>query len=405
MDTYRALMADGQFRSLWLSTALTTAATTMSSLALAALVHRETGSALLTALAMFGPSLVQVLGASTLMSAADGSPPRRVLILVGLVTTATAGLQAALPLGPGGRLLLVFGAAYALSIGSGVRWGLLTEIVPPGGFTLARSAMNLAVGAFQIIGYATSGLLLTTLSTQQIFVLATVVSAVAVPVLRLGVAEHRPRRATRVGPAETWRGNRRLLAQRVTRPLLLALIVPNGLVVGCEALFVPYAGGSGGILLAAAAAGMMAGDLTVGRLLDARGRRRAGTFLRLLLAAPFLAFALHPSVPVAAGLAAVAAIGYGAGLAQQEQLVALVPVPLQGQTLGVESSARMTMQGVCAALAGALADRTGPALAVTILAGASLAVSVALTPALTRAAEVCTSPAPRSGAGPGQGRR
>jgi hypothetical protein len=34
--------------------------------------------------------------------------------------------------------------------------------------------------------------------------------------------------------------NRRLLGSPVTRPLYIALWVPNGLVVGCESLFVPY---------------------------------------------------------------------------------------------------------------------------------------------------------------------
>ena len=60
--TYRALFAQPEFRALWTSTALSTVAATMSSLALATLVHRETGSALLTAVAMFGPSVAQVLG-------------------------------------------------------------------------------------------------------------------------------------------------------------------------------------------------------------------------------------------------------------------------------------------------------------------------------------------------------
>src|SRR5882757_271217 len=49
---------------------------TLSGLALGTLVYRATGSALLSALAMFGPSLAQVLGAALLLSAADRLPPR-----------------------------------------------------------------------------------------------------------------------------------------------------------------------------------------------------------------------------------------------------------------------------------------------------------------------------------------
>ncbi|MEU4291426.1 hypothetical protein AB0E63_24625 [Kribbella sp. NPDC026596] len=50
----------------------------------------------------------------------------------------------------------------------------------------------------------------------------------------------------------------------------------DGLMVGCEALFVPYAGPRAGWLLAAGAAGMMTGDLVVGRFLTRTGRRIAG---------------------------------------------------------------------------------------------------------------------------------
>jgi predicted MFS family arabinose efflux permease len=244
--------------------------------------------------------------------------------------------------------------------------------------------MNVAVGIFQVVGFAAGGLLLAVLDVRQVFVLAAVLAAAAVPVLRSGVTERPPRRTARAGVRETLRANRVLLAQRDTRTLLLALAVPNGLVVGCEALFVPYAGGAAGWLLAGAAAGMLAGDVLGGRVLGPAGRRRASTPLRLLLAAPYLLFALEPSAPVAVALAAVASVGYAASLVQQEWLVALTPPQLRGQALGVESSVRMTLQGVCAAVAGALADLLTPAVAVTVLAVASLAVSAALTRPLAR---------------------
>jgi predicted MFS family arabinose efflux permease len=389
--TYRALFAQSEFRALWTSTALATVAATMSSLALATVVHRETGSALLTAVAMFGPSMAQVLGATTLMSASDASPPRRTLTVVGALTTASLALQSIPGLHAATRLLVVLGAAYVISVGSGVRWGLLSEVVPPESFPLARSTMNVAVGAFQVVGFATGGLLLGSLTAPQIFVLATLVSAVAVPVLRFGIAERSPRRTARAGVRETWRGNRELLAHRHTRTLLLALCLPNGLVVGCEALFVPYAGERAGWLLAAGAVGMLTGDLVVGRFLSAETRRRTNTGLRLLLAAPFLAFAFDPGIPVAALLVACATAGYGASLAQQEWLVALTPPALHGQVLGAESSLRMTFQGLCAVLAGGLADLIPTGVAMSTLAAASLLVSLALTQVLRRAASAAMS--------------
>lgn len=386
MLTYRALFASPEFRALWTAGALTTAASTTSSLALATLVYRSTGSALLTAVAMFGPSVAQALGATTLMSAADAGPPRRTLLLVAAVSTAALALQALPGLGTPVRLLLVVGVAYVASVGAGARWGLLAQVVPPGSFPLARSAVNLAVGAFQVVGFAAGGVLLTALSTTQVFVLAALVSAAALPVLRLGLTARPPRRAARAGLRETVRGNRLLLSRRDTRVLLVALCVPNGLVVGCEALFVPYAGERAGWLFVAGAVGMLAGDVVVGRLLTAAGRRRSNAALRVLLAAPFVPFALGPPLPVALVLVAVATVGYGASLAQQEWLVALTPPEWRGQVLGVESAARMTGQGVFAVLAGGLGDALSPGTAVTVLAAMSLVVSLALGPGLRRAA-------------------
>lgn len=63
--TYRALFADRSFRALWTATALTVAAGTAVSLALATVVYDRTGSALLSALALFGPSMMQVVGAAS----------------------------------------------------------------------------------------------------------------------------------------------------------------------------------------------------------------------------------------------------------------------------------------------------------------------------------------------------
>ena len=385
MQTYRALFASPAFRALWTGTALTVAAGTAVSLALASTVYASTGSALLSAVALFGPSVVQVVGAATLMSVADTSPPRRTLTTVTGIVAAVAAGQALLPLSPLGRVALALAAAYVVSIGAGARWGLLTQVLPEASFRLARSAMNVAVGAFQVVGFAVGGLLLQVLSIRGVFALAAVLSAVAVVVLRVGLDEQPARRTARPGLRETWHGNRRLLGERHTRPLLVALCVPNGLVVGCEALFVPYAEGGAGVLFVAGALGMLTGDVLVGRVLTVEQRRRFGTPLRVLLAAAFVPFVLPLPLAVAALLAALGSAGYGASLLQQEQLVALAPEDVRGQALGVEGSARMTAQGLCAVLAGALADVVGAGVAITVLATASLAVTAALVPALARA--------------------
>jgi len=383
--TYRQIFANAEFRGLWVGSALGNASSTMTSLTLALIVNAATGSALLAALVMFGPSLAQVLGVSTLMSAADTARPRRLLIVLACLSTAAVGAQAAFELPAGARLILALLVAYGLSIGSGVRWGLLNDVVAPDQFVLGRSAMNLSVGAMQIAGFGIAGLLLQAMSTAGVLWLATALSALTIPVLRFGLRNRAPRRGARTSLAETWRGNRRLLGQTRTRPLLLALTIPNGLVVGCEALFVPYAGANAGWLLAAGAAGMMSGDLVIGRFLTRDQRRAAARWLRIVLAVPFLAFAVDLPLPVLAVAIALGSCGYAASLAQQEVLVDLTPPDLRGQVLGIESALRMTTFGVCAILAGTLADLTAPAPAIAVFAALSLLASLLLSRPLARA--------------------
>ena len=160
--------------------------------------------------------------------------------------------------------------------------------------------------------------------------------------------------------------------------------MPNGLVAGCEALFVPYAGESAAFLFVAGALGMLVGDVLMGRILSPAQQRRAVGSLRFLLAIPFLIFLWQPATPLAAMVVGVASVGYAASLGQQELLVRLVPKDVSGQILGAESAARVTCQGLAAVLAGTLAEALPVGLAITLLALGSLIISLGLTPALRR---------------------
>jgi predicted MFS family arabinose efflux permease len=403
---YLDLFRHRDFRALWVGSALGIAATTMSSLTLGSLVYAQTNSALLTVAAMFGPSLVQVVGATTMMSAADTTPPRPVLSLISGVMAVALILQAAFTLSAGTRLVIVLSAAFVMSVGNGVRWGLLSEVLRPDRYALARSAMNISVGVMQIVGFAVGGTLLHLLGGRQTFWLAAAVAALAVPVLWFGIEDHHPRRTSHTGILETWRGNRLLLQLPSTRPLLMALCVPNGLIAGCEALFVPYAKESAAALFVTTAVGMLAGDLVMGRALNESHRRKSAVWLRLWLPVPFLVFVVQPGVTLAAILAGTACLGYAASLAQQEMLVRLTPPSLAGQLLGVDSAARVTCQGLGALLAGTVAETVAVGNAIALLALGSMLASLALTPALARVSERVTNPPSREQpAGPGQGHR
>lgn len=393
MRTYRELFRTPEFTPFFLTASFQAAAQTVSGLALGTLIYDRTGSPLLSALGMFGPSLAHVLGATALLSAADRLPPRGATAGLALVFGAATAAQAipGLPLWVAFALLLGLGTLAAL--GGGVRYGLLNDILSREGYLLGRSVLNMSNGTMQICGFGLGGVLVATLSPRGTLLVGAGFYVAAALVARCGLVRRSPRAAGRPSVAETWRTNVLLWSSKPRRAVYLALWLPNGLIVGCESLYVPYAPGHAGLLFAFAAFGMLVGDVLTGRLLPPRWRERLAAPLRLLLAVPYLVFALRPGLPFALTAVVLASIGFSASLLLQEQLMALTPDELSGHALGLHASGMLTMQGVAAALAGGLAQLTSPADAMTVLATASVAVTLALAPGLRSAASAAAAAA------------
>ncbi|MFF7535057.1 MFS transporter [Streptomyces bobili] len=400
MTGYRQLLRTPEFTPLLLSSAAHTAAQTVAGLALGTLVHRATGSPLLSAVSMFGPSLAQVLGATLLLSGADRLPPRTALAGLSLAFATVTAVLAVPGLPVAAVLAVVLAQGLIAALGGGVRWGLLNEILPKDGYLPGRSVFNMMGGLTQIAGYALGGLLVTALSPHTVLLLATLLHAIASATARLGLTARPPRVLGRPSAAETRRVNAVLWSSRPRRLVYLGLWLPNGLIVGCEALFVSYDPGAAGTLFACGALGMLAGDLAVGRLLPPAVRTRLATPLLLLLATPYLLFALRPPLLVAALCATLASVGFGASLVQQERLMALTPAELSGHALGLHSAGMLTLQGVSAVVAGSVAQLTSPATAMAVMATVSITATVTLAVASRRPSRRRSGGVPASSAGP-----
>ena len=378
MRTYRQLFASPEFPPLFFTSLAQVAAQTVSGLALATLIYAATGSPLLSALSMFGPSLAQVIGATALMSAADRIPPRAAMAGLGLVFAVETAVLAIPGLPVAAAFGILFVTGVLASVGGGVRYGLLNEILPKEGYLIGRSVLNMAVGTMQICGYGLGGVLLTALSSRVTLLVGAGLYLAAAVVARFGLSARPPRASGRPSVAQTWRNNAVLWSSVPRRYVFLALWVPNGLIVGCESLFVSLSPRHAGVLFAFAAFGMLLGDITTGRFLPASWRRVLGAPLRLLLAVPYLVFAFHPALPIAAAAVMLASVGYAASLLLQERLMALTPHALSGQALGLQSSGMLTMQGVGAVLAGVVAQWSSPSAAMTVMAVASVVVTLSL---------------------------
>lgn len=420
--TYRSLFAIREFRVLFLNVCALVISVAASGLALATITYEATGSAVVSGLALFGGPLVSIVVSQLLLAMSDQVRPRTAL----MCQMGAALVANALQLLPG----LPWQARFALlaipyvvnAMFAGTQWALVRDTVPEESYILARSTMNLADGGMQVVGFGIGGLALLWLSPPGLFLVAAVADLLALINVRLGIRD-RPARAPaqdgkgarlgqagKAGQAEgggagdgvvrrTAAVNRRLLRSPVTRPLYLALWVPNGLIVGCESLFVPYAhsgpGGPGvvaGWLFAATAAGMMAGDLLVGRLIPPRRRDRLIEPLRLLLATPYLLFFLGPPTGVAAPLGFLAAVGYAASLPLQDRLIRHTDDAIQGQALGLHSNGMLVWQALGAIIAGAVASFLPATAAMGVMAVASTAVTVLLVRGLRRSAPVKDAP-------------
>lgn len=386
--SYSDLLRNREFTGLYASFTLTVAASTLSGFALGTLVNRQTHSPFLTAVSMYGATFAAVLGALTLMSVADGRRPRRTIVVLQCLSLAGVAAQAVpgLPLGARFGLLLMLG--FFQSLGTGARMGLLAEVVPPTAYALARSLMNITSGGMSILGYAIGAVLLRQLTPRDVFLVSALLTGVGLAVVAATVREHSIRPTRRPGLRQTWTTNNALFSHSGQRALLLNLWVPNGLIVGCEALFISYSPQHAGALLAAGSAGMLLGDLTVGRLLTGAQRRRWAFALRLLLAAPYLLFAIHPPLLLAVAAVFAASAGFAATLPLQEQLLELTPDPVRGQVQGVESAGRMSWQGIGAAIAGGLAQHLTPGATMALVAAVSVTVTAASRPYVVRARAV-----------------
>jgi MFS family permease len=376
--TYRQLFALAEFRMLFAGQLLIGCAMTMQSLALSVLVYARTGSPFLAAVAYLGGYVPQAIGVMLFSSVADRQAPRSLLVgsdALRLVSFAVLAVGA-LPIGGVLAVVMICGLGYG-ALG-GVRYLMLAEMLPTDGYILGRSALTMAVGGTQIVGFAVGGALLAALAPTSCMWIATAIAAAALTIDRFGLQARDSRAPGRPSIRASWRVNRALLSNQRLRWLLAAQWVPNGLIVGAEALYVPYAGTRAAALFIASATGMLAGDFIVGRFVPASLRPRLTLPLYLLLAGPYLAFAARPSLALATTIVAVASLGYGGTLGLQQVFADALDPAQQGQAFSLAAAGQMSSQGLAAWGAGALAEPLPVGGAIAAMAGLSILASVVL---------------------------
>jgi len=382
--TYRSVFAVGEFRVLFATLLMFVLGFEFEILGLSVLVYTQTRSAFWTAFAFSMGFAPQVLGGALFTSLADRLPPR-LLISAGLLTRAAPGLVIGLwpALPVPAMLALVAIAATATPVFTAANSSVLPDVLDGDRYVLGRSVFSLTGSATQIIGLGIGGAILAALPAPRLLLAAGLSLLAAAVVARLGL-RLRPARANGRAPRgivrATMAGNLELLADRTVRGLLLAQWLPAWFVTGAESLIVPYAGSLGlppsaaSPLLAATPAGMLLGDVIVGRFCRPAARQRLAFPLAALMGVPLLALAFRPPLPLTGTVLFACGFGFAYMLGVQQPFLDSLPDRLRGQAFGLNSTGMMAGQGLIPPVAGGLAAASGvgPAMAVagavTILA-------------------------------------
>jgi MFS family permease len=403
--TYRSVFAVGQFRILFAGMLMYVLGFGFEILGLSVLVYAQTHSAFATSLAFSMGFAPQVIGGALLTSLADRLPPQ-VVITAGLVIRAVPGLLIGLVPGVpiAAMLALVAAAATVTPVYSAAIARLLPHVLDGDRYILGRSLLNLTSSGTQILSLGIGGGILVLLSPRMLL-LAAGCALLLSALIRLGLrpppVSGAPRPASAApGPVSgargmrgavraTMAGNLTLLADRRVRGLLLVQWLPGWFVTGAESLIVPYTESLGhpasaaAPLLAALPAGMLLGEVLVGRFCRPAIRERLAFPLALLLGVPLLAFGLRVPVPAAGIVLFLSGLGFAYQLGIQRAFLDSLPSGMQGQGFGLNGTGSMSGQGLLPPVCGAIAIVLGPAAAMAAAGTAVIVVVTALRRSLT----------------------
>ncbi|MDI1461138.1 MFS transporter [Catellatospora sp. KI3] len=383
--TYRDVMREPVFRTLFLTRTLGTGASSLRILALSVLVFDRTGSPILTALTFAIGFVPQVVGGTLLGAVADRVPPRPLIaigfLLDALAAAALALLALSVPVGA--SLTLLAAVAVFAPVFSGASQRLIAEALTGDAYVLGRSLSSVASGGAQLLGLAFGGAVVAAAGPRWALLAAGGCSLIAAAWVRLSLP------ALAAVPAvpgsavgQSWHTTRLLLADRTVRRLLLVQWLPGAFIAGAEALIVPYAADRGhgsalaGAILACAPVGMVAGNLVYGRLVRPQARERLVAAVITGLGAPLALLA----APVSAATAMVvmflagAAFCYSLGV-QRPFLDALAPA-VRGQAFALQFTGLMTLQGVGPLLLGVLAEEVSVGVAMAAAGAGAAAVGL-----------------------------
>jgi MFS family permease len=382
--TYREVFSLREYRALFAADVTSLLGDQVAAVALAVLLYQRSGSPLVASLGYATAFLPWAIGGPLLSALADRIPPRRVVVTADLARAALIGL-AAMPGVPLPVLgLLVLAAALLAPPFEASISALYPQVLEGDRYPVGVSIKDTVYQSAQLAGFVTGGALVATIGSHRALALDAVSFALSALLLRRGL-QHRP--AATAGTErthllrETWEGVLMVAGdRRLYGPLLLG-ILGAGYVIVPEAIAPAYAGSLGGgprtvgLVMAAVAAGSVLGGLLMARLVGPARRRRLMWPMAMIGTGPLMLVAVHPVLPLALALLALAGAASAFQVAANTAFAAAAPAQARGRVFGVAMTGMWVGQGVAIVLAGAAAQLVAPHL---VIAGAGVAGVVAV---------------------------
>lgn len=391
--TFRQVLTIREFRWLWIADVQSLAGDQLARVGISVLVYDRTRSALLTSVVYGLTYLPAILGNAVLGRLADRLP-RRHLLVGGDLSRAVLLATMAIPGVPVG----VVAALLAISVMIGAPWkaaesALVSEVLADEGYVLGVTLRMVTAQGAQVVGFGIGGVAAELIGAHLALAIDAASFAVSAALMRFGIeARPAPRTARAAGedravptdvdgspaPAGRWSGLRVALGTP-RRRTLLQLSWLTGLYIVPEGLAAPYAahfgdGGTAvGILLAANPLGVLFGSLAFARLVSTGTRARLITPLAVATAAPLVAFATYPDIPLAVALLFASGL-FSAYMVQVfTEYTRDVPAWGRGQAIAIASAGLLTAQGLGLCVAGALTQVWSPAATIAASGLAAIA--------------------------------
>lgn len=388
--TFRSVLANREFRALWIAELLSVAGDQLARVALAVLVFTRTNSAGLTGLTYaltFAPAF---LGGVFLGGLGDRYPRRNVMVASDMIRAGLVALMA-IPGLPLGVLCALVATMTCLAGPFKSAQQALLPVVFHGDkahYIVGQSLRTMTSQTAQLTSFAAGGLLVGAVHPGIGLLLDAASFLISALIVLLGIDS---RAAVAASVAPTLRAlvffARSVWRDPVLRgSLILSWLV--GLYITPEALAAPYAAALGlgagavGLLMASDPAGSVVGGLVWGRWVPHTVRGKAAGWLVVLGGLPLVLCLFRPGLGVSMILFAATGVAATACIIEANATYTLrVPDEQRAAASGLFSTGLLTSQGLGALGAGVLADWIGPVTTVAAAgaAGAIIAVPVAVT--------------------------